>query len=162
MQIAPVPGNASESLDAVHRLGILDTEPEARFDDLTKQAVDQFHVQMCIISIIDKDREWYKSCQGVSKRQQGRDISFCGHALLAENIFIVEDTLNDPRFADNPSVVGAPFIRFYAGIALYDQKTKLPIGVFCIKDIRPRKMSIDDVALLMDYASKAENELNRE
>lgn len=161
MQIAPIPDNESERLDAVHEHAILDTEPEARFDDLTKKAVDQFHVQISTISIIDRDREWYKSCQGVSKRQQGRDISFCGHALLAENIFIIEDTLKDPRFVDNPAVVGAPFIRFYAGIALYDQKTKLPIGVFCIKDIRPRKMSMNDVALLMEFASKAEEELNR-
>ena len=76
------------------------------------------------------------------------------------NIFIVEDTLKDPRFADNPTVIGEPFIRFYAGIALFDHRTRQPIGVFCVKDTKPKKLTVQEIGVLIDLANKAEKELN--
>ena len=111
-------------------------------------------------SIIDENREWYKSCYGLDQKQGDRSISFCGHALLSSDIFIVEDTRNDPKFADNPAVVGPPYIRFYAGVALRDQKTNRPIGVFCVKDFKPRKLSIKEIGLIIEIANRAERELN--
>ena len=90
-----------------------------------------------------------------------RAASFCGHALLSKNILIIEDTLKDPRFADNPMVVGFPFIRFYAGIALYDYKTRQPVGVFCVKDTKPRKFNTKEVGIIIDLADRAEKELNK-
>lgn len=158
---APTPENEEERLAAVHEHAILDTKPEERFDKLTREAVKKFGVPISMISIIDASREWYKSCQGLDIKEGDRKISFCGHALLAENVFIIEDTLQDQRFVDNPMVVGFPFIRFYAGVALRDQKTKLPIGVFCIKDTKPRKLSVEEVGSLLSFAERAERELNK-
>ena len=161
MQNAPIPSDENKRLEAVHRLAILDTKPEERFDVLTKEAVEKLRVPMSMVSILDSDREWFKSCIGLDKKEGDRAVSFCGHALLAENIFIVEDTLKDPRFADNPMVIGFPFIRFYAGIALFDYKTRQPIGVFCVKDIKPRKFTVAEIGILVDLADRAEKELNK-
>ena len=160
MQTAPIPENESERLAAVHRLAILDTAPEKRFAKLTKEAAESLNMPISTISIIDENREWYKSCYGLDQKQGDRSISFCGHALLSSDIFIVEDTRNDPKFADNPAVVGPPYIRFYAGVALRDQKTNRPIGVFCVKDFKPRKLSIKEIGLIIEIANRAERELN--
>lgn len=161
MQKAPIPTNEKERIEAVHRLAILDTEPEERFDILTREAVEKLKVPMSMVTILDSDREWFKSCIGFEKKEGERSVSFCGHALLATNTFIVEDTLKDPRFMDNPMVVGFPFIRFYAGVALFDQKSRQPIGVFCIKDTKPRTLTTDETSIIIDLANRAEKELNK-
>jgi len=161
MQNASIPTNEKERLDAVHRIAILDTKPEERFDVLTREAVEKLKVPMSMVSILDSDREWFKSCVGLDKKQGDRAVSFCGHALLATNIFIVEDTLKDPRFVDNPMVINTPFIRFYAGIALHDNQTGQAIGVFCVKDTKPRVFSSKELAILMDLSERAEKELNK-
>lgn len=161
MKKAPISNNEEERLKAVHRASILDSEPEERFDVLTKEAIEKIGVPISTVTIIDKDREWFKSNIGLLKKEGERDISFCGHALFATDIFIVEDTKEDDRFRDNPMVIGDPYIRFYAGISLRDNVTKLPIGVFCIKDIKPRKLSSEEINILMDLASRAEIELNK-
>lgn len=161
MQKAPIPNNEKERMEAIRRLAILDTEPEERFDVLTREAVLKLKVPMSMVSILDSDREWFKSCIGFDKKEGERSVSFCGHALLATNIFIVEDTLKDERFADNPLVVGYPFIRFYAGVALMDHKTGQPIGVFCIKDTKPRKLTTEEIGIIIDLAERAEKELNK-
>ena len=143
MQSAPIPADEEKRLEAVHRMAILDTAPEERFDTLTKEAVAKLHVPISTITILDAKREWFKSCQGVDNKENNREISFCAHALLAKDVFIVEDTFEDPRFADNPMVVNAPYIRFYAGIALLDHITEQPVGVFCVKDTKPRKFILE-------------------
>ncbi len=161
MQISLIPKDELARMVAVHRMAILDTAPEERFDVLTKEAVEKLNVPISTITIIDEKREWFKSCQGLGNKEGDRAASFCGHALLETNIFIVEDTLKDPRFADNPMVVGSPFIRFYAGIALMDNKTGQPVGVFCVKDIKPRNLSLEEVSILTNLAGRAEKELNK-
>ena len=161
MQKAPIPTDENKRIEAVHRIAILDTKPEERFDALTKEAIAKLKVVISVISILDSDREWYKSCIGLDNKQGERSISFCGHALLATNIFIVNDTLKDPRFADNPMVTGFPFIRFYAGVALLDHKTHQPIGVFCVKDTKPRSLNSEETAIILDLAERAEEELNK-
>ncbi|MBP6060844.1 MAG: GAF domain-containing protein [Candidatus Pacebacteria bacterium] len=161
MQTAPIPANEKERLEAVHQLAILDTKPEERFDLLTREAVNKLKVPISTVSILDEKREWFKSCVGLDKKEGERAVSFCGHALLATNIFIIEDTLKDPRFADNPMVVGSPFIRFYAGMALFDHKTRHPIGVFCVKDTKPRKLNAEEISILIDIAERAEKELKK-
>jgi len=161
MQPAPIPPNEKERMEAVHRLAILNTEPEERFDRFTKMAVEKFQIPISTITIIDSDREWYKSCQGLSEKEAPRYVSFCAHALLAKDVFIIEDTTKDARFADNPMVTGRAHIRFYAGVALYDRKTGLPIGVFCVKDTVPRKFSPQDISSLLEIAEMAEQELNK-
>ncbi len=162
MKPAPIPENEKERLEAVKKLNILDTKPDPRLDELTAFAVKRFNVPFSTISIIDAEREWFKSCQGMPEKEGERSISFCGHAMLAQNVFIVEDTTKDDRFADNPYVIGPPYIRFYAGVALFDRTSDLPIGVFCVKDTKPRIMSLDDINFLVELASKAETIINGE
>ncbi|MDO8523070.1 MAG: GAF domain-containing protein [bacterium] len=159
---APIPTDEERRMDAVKRLNILDTKPEARFDELTKTAIKRFNVAISTITVIDKDREWYKSCQGTQSHSELREISFCGHAMFSRDIFIVENTLKDERFANNPMVVGPPYIRFYAGVAIHERKSDQPIGVFCIKDTQPRTMSPEDIVFLVELAKKAEDMLNGE
>ena len=142
-------------------MAILDTKPEPRFDALTREAVQKLNVPMSMISILDSNREWFKSCIGLDKTQSERAISFCGHALLAKTIFIIPDTLKDKRFYDNPMVISEPYIRFYAGVALMDFKTSQPIGVFCVKDTVPRTLSMTETSILIDLANRAEIELNK-
>ena len=161
MQLAPVQQNEEERLEALHKMALLDTVPEGRFDHLTKEAIEKLHVPISTITLVDKDREWFKSKQGLENKEGKRSTSFCGHALFATDMFVVEDTLKDDRFKDNPMVIGSPYIRFYAGISLRDHKTHLPVGVFCVKDIKPKKLTLDEINIFMDLASKAEIELNR-
>ena len=157
---APIPQNERDRLCSVHQLSILDTPNEKRFDDLTEKARVRFKVPISTISIIDTEREWYKSVQGSDLKEAPRNTSFCGHALNSEVMMVVEDTTKDIRFSDNPSVISPPKIRFYAGKSLYNRKTGLAVGVFCIKDIKPRKMELADINDFLELATKAEDELN--
>lgn len=154
------PENEAERVQHVQALGLFDTTTEKRFDDITREALQVFHVPISTITLIDQKREWYKSCQGINAKEAPREISFCAHAMLSRHVFIVEDTLKDPRFVNNPMVVGEPHIRFYAGVSLYD-RSGVNIGVFCIKDTKPRTLSPHEVNLLMELAARAAAELNR-
>jgi GAF domain-containing protein len=159
-----IPDNESERLQALWSLKILDTKPEKRFDLITKQATELLKVPISTISLIDKKREWYKSCRGLSITELPREISFCAHAIAPlsnNNILIVEDAQKDPRFADNPQVVGWPFIRFYAGVPLRDLNSKLIIGVLCIKDTKPRSLSGAELQLLFELAKQTEIEFQK-
>lgn len=145
----------------IHEKAILDTAPEARFDAFTKEASEKLKCPISTISIVDKDREWYKSCQGLTSTEAPIAASFCVHAMKAKNVFIVEDASTDPRFAQNPMVTGEPHIRAYAGVALYDRASGLPIGALCVKDLRPRVFSLDEINALIDIAGRVEQELNK-
>ena len=162
MQKAPIPTNDEARVCAVEGLHLLDTVSEERFDRLTREAIKRFSVPISTITLVDKDREWFKSVQGLQNREGPRNISFCGHALMSEVIMTITDTLSDPRFANNPMVVGDPKIRFYAGKSLYDHKSNLPVGVFCIKDHKPREFSMSDMNDFLDLASRAEEEINKD
>ncbi len=148
-------------LKIVKDMNILDTKPEERFDVLTRKATNTLGVPISTISIIDKEREWFKSCQGIDLKEGPREIAFCSEALKAEQIFIIEDTFKDENFKNNPYVTGEPFIRFYAGVVLRERKNGAPIGVFCVKDKKPRKMTAEEIATLIDLANTAEEELNK-
>ncbi|MFA5987392.1 MAG: GAF domain-containing protein [Candidatus Paceibacterota bacterium] len=161
MQSAPIPENDAARVCALEGLNLLDTAPEERFDNITKKALERFQVPISTITLVDKNREWFKSVQGLSNKEGRRDISFCGHALMSEVILIIEDTLADPRFSDNPMVKGDPFIRFYAGKSLYDRASHLPVGVFCVKDKKPRKMNAKDISDFLELAKQAEDEINK-
>ena len=162
MNYAPIPENENARQCAVLNLKILDTATEERFDRTTKKATELFHVPISTLSIIDNNREWYKSKVGIDNSEGPRNISFCGHALLHHDLFIIEDTLKNPIFADNPYVTSTPGIRFYVGKALFKKPENEPVGVFCIKDYSPRKMSMEDISNFLSLAEEAENELNEE
>lgn len=159
MQAAPIPTNEKERLESLYKLKILDTPSEERFDRITRLALKLFNVPISTITLVDSNREWFKSCQGLSLKEGDRAISFCGHAMLSDDIFIIPDTLKDPRFADNPIVVGEPHIRFYAGVAIFSAD-KYRIGTFCIKDRQPRILSKEEIDNLKALAAWVELEMN--
>ena len=146
-------------LKSLRSLNVLDTPAEERFDRLTRLAKRMFNVPIALVSIVDENRQWFKSCIGLGVSETPRDISFCGHAILKDEVFIVNNTLEDDRFFDNPLVLDEPYIRFYAGCPLrYNDGSNL--GTLCIIDTIPRKLTNEDLEALKDLAELAEHELN--
>ena len=158
MQEPPLPEDEIQRLDTLHCLALLDTPAEERFDRLTRMARRMFNVPIALVSLVDADRQWFKSCFGLPVSQTPRNISFCGHAILGNEPFIVPDATLDSRFADNPLVTGEPGIRFYAGYPLR-VSNGCKLGTLCIIDHRPRELSPDDLDLFQDLATIAVREL---
>ncbi len=156
---APELPNELERIAALLELNILDTGPEERFDRITRLASEFFEVPIALVSIVDSNRQWFKSCYGINATETARDISFCGHAIVEDKVFVIENALEDPRFSDNPLVVGDPKIRFYAGQPLHAGNHQL-IGTFCLIDRQPRTFTAEDRRRLQDFAKLVETELN--
>lgn len=152
------PLDESKRLETLRSLKILDTSPEERFDRLTRLAKRLFGVPISLISLVDDDRQWFKSSVGLTASETPRNISFCGHAILGDEAFLVPDTALDDRFSDNPLVTGDPKIRFYAGCPLTVSNGS-KIGTLCLIDRQPRVLSDDDRELLADLAAMAEQEI---
>ena len=159
MHIAPLPSNEAERLQALKLYEVLDTAPEGAFDEITAQAASHFRVPVALISLVDANRQWFKSCVGLAVNQSGRDESFCGHAILETTPFVITDTLLDKRFADNPLVTGEPYVRFYAGIPLitFDGYA---LGTLCLIDTKPRPFSTSDTRKLSMLARSVVTRLN--
>ncbi len=152
-----VPHDESERLSSLMCLSILDTPAEERFDRITRMAQRLFGVKTCLVSLVDSQRQWFKSKQGLDAPETPRNISFCGHATLKQDIFVVTDATKDERFLDNPLVTEQPNIRFYAGCPLtgpYGYR----VGTLCVIDGSPREMSDDDCDSLRDLAAMVEDE----
>jgi len=155
-----IPSNEIERLAALRALQMLDTTAEERFDRITRIAQWHFGEPTALISLVDAKRQWFKSRQGMAATETSRDVSFCGHAILGEDIFYVPNALDDPRFADNPLVTGDPNVRFYAGAPLHAPGGER-VGTLCILGDQPRELSAADFAVLRDLADCAEGELER-
>ena len=158
MQKPEIPFNEASRLETLLALSILDTPPEERFDRLTRLARRMFHVPIALVTLVDANRQWFKSSAGLQATETPRDVSFCGHTILEEGVMVVPNALVDCRFADNPLVTGDPHIRFYAGCPL-----KAPnganLGTLCIIDRKSRALDSDDVSALRDLAAIVEDEL---
>ena len=159
MQTPAIPADEAERLEALHNLHLLDTHPDERFDRLTRLAQRIFNVPTALITLIDSDRQWFKSAQGLAASQTPRNISFCAHAILHDTAMVVPDTMEDPRFADNPLVIEAPYVRFYAGMPLR-APTGHKVGTLCLVDQRPRVFTAQDVKALADLAQVVNSELD--
>ena len=140
MKKPQIPLYESERLAALNRYKILDTLPEQEYDDLTQLAADICGTPIALISLVDRDRQWFKSRVGLEATETSRDISFCGHAVAEGAILNIPDTIKDVRFADNPLVIQDPKIRFYVGVPL-TTPDRYTLGTLCVIDHQPRELS---------------------
>lgn len=159
MKKPEVPLDETVRLVSLHSLRILDSDPEERFDRITRMAKRLFDVDICLVSLVDSDRQWFKSKQGLDACETPRDVSFCGHAILDDKAFVIEDAHCDPRFVDNPLVQADPNIRFYAGYPVHGPNGKR-IGTLCLIDAEPRPFSQKDEQTLRDFAALVDDELD--
>jgi two-component sensor histidine kinase len=160
MKIPEKPHNESERLQNLYGYCILDTEPEDDFDSITTLASEIFDVPVCVITIIDRERQWFKSKVGLQVSETPRSISFCGHAIITpEKLLVVKDARMDDRFKGNPLVVGDPHIVFYAGAPIVSPEG-YPFGTICILDYKERELNEQQKGHLKIMARQVSNLLN--
>jgi len=148
-----------QRLAVLHGLSILDTPPEERFDQITRLAASSLNVPMALVSLVDRERQWFKSTYGLDVAETSRETSFCSHAVSSREALVVPDTIHDPRFSDNPLVTQGPQIRFYAGCPIFVGESC--VGTVCVLDHRPRQIDAEALSLLRYLASLVEMELCR-
>ena len=155
-----IPEDEKQRLEKLRALKLLDSAPEERFDRLTRMAKRMFGVDISVLSLIDDGRQWFKSkhTEMDIPDETSREVSFCGHAILGKDVFVVEDALDDHRFRDNPLVTADPNIRFYAGYPLKVNNGSA-LGTLCIIDTEPRAFDPEDSQLLKDLGVMAEQEI---
>jgi CheY-like chemotaxis protein len=165
---APISSDEPQRLAVLQSTGLLDTGPEERFDRITRLASLMFRTPMSLVSLVDRDRQWFKSNVGLpDAKETPRDWAFCSHAILEDEIMVVSDALQDARFADNPLVEGDPKIRFYAGCPLMvpskdGNGTRMAIGTLCILDSKPRDLGKEEMQALKDFGAMVEREVMSE
>lgn len=158
VQPADLPADEASRLAELRSLSLLDSEPEERFDRVTRLAQRLFDVPIALVSLVDADRQWFKSRQGLSASETPREMSFCAHALHDDDVLHVPDARLDPRFVGNPLVDDDPHIRFYAGYPITGPGGS-KLGTLCIIDRQPRALSDSDAACLRDLAGMVEREI---
>jgi phosphoribosyl 1,2-cyclic phosphodiesterase/CheY-like chemotaxis protein len=153
-----VPADEERRLASLRALRILDTDPDERFDRITRLASALFNAPIALVSLVDENRQWFKSCYGLNVKETSRDAAFCAHVVHDREPMVVPDTFLDTRFAENPLVIGEPRIRFYAGYPLILNDGAC-IGTLCVFDTRPRPLEGADLARLRDLADLAMQEI---
>ena len=163
MQVAPLPKNEFTRAQALRATNILDTTSDIRFDLITRCASHWFNAPICAVSLIDTNRQWFKSVYGINISEAPRNISMCAHAINevtshipAERIFEINNTVIDFRFVDNPYVIQSPGIRSYISFVIQSQ-TGENIGTFCVVDTRPRIFDTQEKRLLISLGQMLEN-----
>lgn len=145
MKLSAMHPEEKRRLEALRALEILDTAPEEEFDEITQLAAKICGVPIALISLIDDKRQWMKSKVGIDVSETPRELSICSHAILEAQPFVVPDLKADERFSDHPMVQAEDGIEFYAGVAIHDPKTSLPIGMLCVLDATPRNLTADQM-----------------
>ncbi|WP_152206497.1 bifunctional diguanylate cyclase/phosphodiesterase [Marinobacter changyiensis] len=154
------PIDEASRLIALYRTNLLDSEPEERFDRITRLAAQVFSVKICLVSLVDKDRQWFKSKVGLEAQETTRELSFCSHAIQERDIFVVNDASKDYRFASSSLVTMDPRVRFYAGAPLRDIEGAV-LGTLCLIDSTPREFSEEQRKVLRGFADMVESEIIR-
>jgi diguanylate cyclase (GGDEF)-like protein len=152
------PPDETLRLRALRTAQILDTQADERLDSITRLARKLLDAPIALVSLVDAERQWFKSRQGLEATETPREVSFCGHAILSDELFVIEDSLRDPRFADNPLVVGEPRVRAYAGYPIKSQSGHR-IGTLCVIGHEPRKFTERDREILADLGHLTEQQL---
>lgn len=160
MQAAPFALDEEKRLAVLRALDLLDTPPEPAFDLITRIAANAIGVPIALVSLIDRDRQWFKSRVGLAVSETPREYAFCAHCILGDGVLLVPDALQDERFFDNPLVTGAPGVRFYAGVPLRSADG-LALGSLCVLDIVPRQLTANQLDLLRDAGQLADREIAR-
>ncbi len=156
---APIPMDEGERLRALASYGAFETPPEESFDRLTRLVARTMRVPTALVSLVGADRQWLKSCVGLPGVQEtGRDVAFCAHTILRDDVMVVPDATKDPRFCDNPLVTGWPHIRFYMGMPLRTPSGH-NVGSLCAIDTAPREPSEEDCETMRELASLVVDEL---
>ena len=158
MTTYPIPPNENERLNVLHALNLLDTPPEEVFDRITRLVARVLDVPIALVSLVDTDRQWFKSRVGLDAIETPRELAFCAHAIVQTSPMIVPDATLDERFADNSLVTSNPNIRFYAGVPLRSV-SGLSIGTLCAIDSNPRKLNADEINILIDLAAVISKEV---
>jgi len=159
MKVPENPIDEALRVSTLKAMRILDTPAEESFDRITRLASIAIGVPISLVSLVDSDRQWFKSNVGLDAKETPRDISFCGHAILKDEIFVIKDALKDERFVDNPLVTGYPHIRFYAGRPLKAQNGT-NLGTLCVIDSKPKVLTRKRMLMLEDFAVLVEHELS--
>lgn len=159
MARAPLPSDEQARLDELYRYEILDTPPEVAFDDLTRQAAQICGTPIALVSLIDANRQWFKSKVGLGVSETSRDIAFCAHAILQPDVLVVPDTSADGRFCDNPLVTMDPTIRFYAGVPLVTAAGHA-MGTLCVIDRVPRQLTAEQLEALRAVSRQVVRQLD--
>lgn len=166
MQVAPIPINEAERLEALYQSNLLDSPPEERFDRITRITQRLFNAPSVFVALVDKERVWFKSKYGSDADESPRELSICGHSIYNDitddesRLFEVVDTNNDDRFFDNSFITESSKIRYYLGFVL-QSVDKLNIGVFCLVDTKPRRFSDSEKKLFSDLGFIVEAEVNK-
>jgi GAF domain-containing protein len=158
--LPPTPPNEEERLRALQRTGLLDTPNEAFFDDVARLAAHSCGTPIALVTLVDGTRQWFKARVGMELQETPRDVAFCAHAILQDDIFEVEDALADERFRDNPLVTHSPRIRFYAGAPLITSDGHA-LGTVCAIDDRPRQLTEGQREALLALGRLVVGELHR-
>ncbi|MBC7880101.1 MAG: sensor domain-containing diguanylate cyclase [Anaerolineae bacterium] len=158
MTEAALPKNETERLKALRALRILDTPIEERFERITRIVCRSLNVPISAISLVDEERQWFKSIQGITANETPRSVAFCAHAILQNEPLIIEDATKDDRFCKNPLVTDAPIIRFYAGFPISISKD-VRIGTLCAIDNKPREITLEQLEIMDDLRKMVESEL---
>ncbi len=158
MPKAPIGANESDRLRALRETGLLDTPPKPGFDDLTTLVARLCNVPISLVSLVDENRQWFKSCVGLGVRETDRDSAFCAYTILADGPLVINDATRDPRTCDNALVVGPPHIRFYAGVPLRTAEG-YTIGTLCAIDTVPREISAQQLDSLVRVAAQLSAQL---
>ena len=156
-----IPANEERRLDELHDLGLLDTASELRFDRYTRIVAELFDFPVVLVTLVDRDRQWFKSNRGFLLDETSRDISFCAHTINSPGIMVVPDTRDDARFAQNPLVLGEPYVRFYAGVVVHGPNGHA-LGTLCVLDHQPREFDEDHCRWLREFGDLVENEISHQ
>ena len=158
MELAPIPADDRERVASLRHLGLLDSGAEERFDRITRTARRMFGVSSALVVLVDVDRNWFKSSDGLDGEEAPRSTSFCGHVVASTQFMMIPDASRDPRFADNPTVLGPPHVRFYAGFPIAAPDGAL-VGTLCLVDDQPRTLDDEELHVFRDLAGMVEHEI---